>query len=85
MAQEACIRLTDIRRPVFRGREVSAFRSRIPGRDLCRGEIRIHIRGYGLCRRTVCIRRNGFHRNRNRRSFRRRTSTEEVKSISNCS
>lgn len=78
-----------IRFPVCRRRAVSVCHIRSPGhgRGLFHGRIRIPLHGPGhdSVRRKVCIHRTDFHRNCIRRNFRRRTSTEAVKSRSNCS
>ena len=47
--------------------------------------IRSPVRGHDSVRRKGCIHRIDFPRNCIRRNFRRRTSTEAVKSRSNCS
>ena len=75
--------------PVCRHREASVchIRSQGHGRGLFHGHIHspVHDRGHDSVRRKAGIRRTDFHRNCIRRNFHRRTSTEAVKSRSNCS
>lgn len=53
--------------------------------SVCHIRSQVRGRGHDSARRKVCIHRTDFHRNCIRRNFRRRTSTEAVKSRSNCS